>query len=232
MDPYHLDYFQIYEVTNHNNFAIRPTAGLKCQFDDERKEFQLIFLRWFGDRTAKNKEGLVDDLAHLTWYMLGLIEIVNIHVQVANQFFPDGQNFLIHEVVGLLVPAQKKLPGQRRFSFQSPELDHFKVYKIQPIDQDKPSRTFDLKDQFGPHTGVRLFEPAYFAVPVKKFRSSEVRPTLHHEGAHLVIYRVDSTTIVPPPISIKDQFRTIDGVSLGVSNLLAVPSQKLGWRKI
>jgi hypothetical protein len=226
---FELDYFQIYDLDKRVDvYNSRKWVGLQDQLDEHREKARLIALTRFADRVSKNDEELFNKNALLTWYQLWYPPVNRPiwHLQITNQFSPEGQEILIREVVGLLVPARKRIHPMKRYTALA-RLDHYKVYRViegQPVDQP----TVTLADQFGVRS-TRVYWPVFFAVPVQKFY--RVETPIINKRAHLTIYKVQPSRNLPKVIDTKDQLFTRRGLQLAFSYLLAVPSNKKVLRK-
>jgi len=227
---FRLDYFQIYELERPISILRTTIVELRGQFDKEYAKARLISLDKFADRVSKNGEDFYDKNAHLNWYSLRQPNIPNRRrlVIVRNQFYPQEQELLIYRLVGLLVPAQKRIYPSRKFS-PITELDHYKVYRV--IEGQRVDRPpVKLEDQFGGRE-ARVYEPYCFAVPVfKKYRDKEYK--ILNKDAHLTIYKATPSKDVPAVVDTRDQFAARRGLKLGPSYLLAVPSKKVDWKDV
>jgi hypothetical protein len=146
------------------------------------------------------------------------------HVTIANQFTQE-QELEIHQAIGLLAPARKKLSGRKRWSEET-KLDHYKVYRAFGPQVDWPP--IRLADQFGKRQ-TSVYYPVAFAVPV--WKEHKERFEILNKDAHLTIYRIDTSRDLPIVIHTLDQFFPLYDLKLGVSRLLAVPTKKLDWKE-
>lgn len=213
-----LDYFKIYDVSNH---LAGYRVALQGQFDKFADKVELMALSMFANPVSKNGERLYDRHAHLTYYSLHQQVIEPTRAVVfENQF--GKQKILIGHAHKLMVPAEKYGRG----SEFPKELDHYKVYAV--LKGRHVEQRVKLKDQFGSQE-VEVADPFAFAVPVKKIHHGETFG-IHNERAHLVIYRmtpgsVDQTKLV------RDQFGR-RYLRILRSVLLGTPSLKLEWREV
>jgi hypothetical protein len=250
---FRLDYFQIYDLEKPIDLSDRRVETriieLQGQFDKAHEKATIESLDKFADRVSKNDEELYDKNAHFTWYSLQYRERpipMLRRVLVANQFTKEQEQELrIYGVIGLLVPAgkrwEKDVKGKdveeriRLFS-KSTHLDHYKVYEViegQAVDH----FSVTLEDQFSRREAT-VDRPVAFAVPVWK-RHGEEEFAILNEDAHLTIYEVDKSKDVQPAIETSDQFLLVEegnffrpeGLRLGASHLLAVPSRKVRWKE-
>jgi hypothetical protein len=154
--------------------------------------------------------------------------------QIKNQFTEgeDGwEEWKIGEPEFLLVPAAKsddpnKLPDSKDKADAEKKIDHYLCYKV---DEQEFDVEMELQDQFDKkidptHTEpIKKLSAKYFGVPAHK---DDPAPLLHHEGAHLAIYKLDPPETLFTSVATIDQF--LDAKNLGVSEslYLAVPSEK------
>jgi hypothetical protein len=155
---------------------------------------------------------------HLTGYEITYEEEPQTwFVEVENQF--GTQELTVSGPFGLAVPTQKE-------GHQPPVgLDHYLVYEV--VDGPSVDVSVSLQDEFdaGPQeSGV--YEPMYFANPVRKTHGEEVAEILDPE-AHLVFYYIDAS--FSGEVEVVNQFgeQTIDVYSLFGFGGLAVPSEKI-----
>ena len=140
-------------------------------------------------------------------------------VEVKNQF--GVQQLTVYGPMGLAVPTQKE-------GHQPPVgLDHYLVYEV--VDGPSVDVSVSLQDQFDDEpqeSGV--YEPMYFANPVKKTYGSEVTKILNPED-HLVFYYIDAD--FEGEVEVVNQFgeQTLDVYSLFGFGGLAVPSEKIDY---
>jgi len=160
---------------------------------------------------------------HLTLYSLYHEEepqerIVN----VENQF--GTQQLVVSNPVMLGVPTWKLYPGDHD---PPVGLDHFLLYKVTegtPVDL-----VVGLEDQFFSEN-VLVYEPVYFANPVKKTHDGDVT-LIGNLDEHLVFYRVQSGYMLSGEVSVSNQFGEPQYLEVYMDEsypaLLAVPSEKV-----
>ena len=213
-----LDHFRAYDI---DGVSVEITVALKGQFDKDYRKHRLISLDHFANPVDKNREGILNEHAHQTWYGIHPddAEEPRRRVKLWNQF--GDQTLEIKDAAALITPAEKIEPGSHFPSGQ----DHFKCYRVE--EGKMIGRTVTLRDQFMRST-VRVLEPLLFGVPVSK-QYKEIEP-IYNEADHLTIYRLDAQdNHVRRPVH--DQF---DEYKLEIleTALLAVPTRKLKWAEI
>jgi uncharacterized repeat protein (TIGR02543 family) len=151
---------------------------------------------------------------HFTVYNLSYEEEPQVwYVGVNNQF--GGQLLTVYGPVGLAVPTQQEGHGP------PVSLDHFLLYEV--IEGQSVGAEVGLNDQFGDET-VTVYEPAFFANPVRIIHDGEVTEILYPE-VHGVLYRIEGGDF-QREVQVVNQFgeQTLD---VDDPNLLAVPSEKI-----
>jgi uncharacterized repeat protein (TIGR02543 family) len=151
---------------------------------------------------------------HFTVYNLSYEEEPQVwYVMVNNQF---GEEMLtVYGPVGLAVPTRKE-------GHDAPvALDHFLLYEV--MEGRSVEAVVDLNDEFGDET-VTVYEPAFFANPVRVSHDGEVTEILYPE-VHGVLYRIEGGDF-QKEVQVVNQFGeqtlNVDGPAL-----LAVPSEKI-----
>jgi len=188
-----------------------------------------LLLDRFAIPVDKNGEGIIDPIAHLSWWrFLDGTDSPFRRVVVTNQF---GEHELeVFEAEYLLAPALKNPEpnGDEEdggSGLGDPELgalDHYKCYKVLGPSTD---RFVTLSDQFQLGEGDVL-EPVYLCNPVDKIRQDTggrfpiVKPT-----EHLVCYNLLFPASPVPGLIFRDQFAEAQ-IPLDVVDLLCVPSTK------
>ena len=151
---------------------------------------------------------------HLTVYNLSYEEEPQVwYVGVDNQF---GEEMLtVYGPVGLSVPTQQEGHGP------PVSLDYFLLYEI--IEGPSVGVEVSLSDQFGDET-VTVYEPAFFANPVRVSHNEDVVEILYPE-VHGVLYRIQGGDF-QRDVQVVNQFgeQTVD---VGAPVLLDVPSEKI-----
>jgi hypothetical protein len=148
-----------------------------------------------------------------------------IRVTLENQF--GSQKIVLYGVVGLFVPARKRIMTPGNVFSKPSKLDHYKIYRVidsTPVET-KPCK---LEDQFHKRE-VNVGYASAFAVPVRKEHSGREFPVYNKE-AYLIIYRVSYSKDQPHIIETRDQFGRHRYLKVGRSYHLAVPSEKLDWK--
>jgi uncharacterized repeat protein (TIGR02543 family) len=169
-----------------------------------------------------------DDLRHYTLYELDYGEEMPMldswEVMVNNQFQDD----VVLTVVGplyLAVPTQKE-------DHEAPVcLDHLLVYDV-IHDEPFPEVGIQLKDQFIDED-VTVWEPIYFANPVRKTVAGAAPTPIEHEDEHYVFYAIEDLghESIDKIIQIDNQFGP-QTLPLTYRDSLAVPSQKIDWWQV
>ena len=143
-------------------------------------------------------------------------------VEVENQF--GTQELTVRGPVALAVPTQKE-------GHAPPVgLDHYLIYEV--INDISVGVNITLKDEFDdvPKQST-VYEPVYFANPVKKTHGSVVAEILDPE-THLVFYRTDAS--FSGQVGVVNQFgqQTLDVYTFFGYGALAVPSEKMEWHQV
>ena len=217
---HYLSYLTPPEIT------VAPSLLLRDQFG--ASNHSALVLERFATPVDKNHEGIVDPLAHLTWWrLLDGTDSQFRRVVVTNQF---GVHELgVFDAEYLLAPAVKNSgdggtpndgagPGDPALD----NLDHYKCYKVEG---QLVNRSFSLADQFQAGPGL-AFVPVYLCNPVEKthLENGVVYPIIKPKE-HLVCYQLE----LSPPIGIitffQDQFFATQ-IPLDHADLLCVPSLK------
>ena len=212
-----LDYFNIYDVANQEGGYV---VGLQGQFDEQPERVRLTYLDFFANPASKNGEPFHDKNAHLTWYDLFDPAPDPVREVTYQDQFGKRQAYT-GRACALLVPTWKIEKG----TSYPEQLDHYKVYQVL---RSVPVNTeVEVEDQFG-KTTARIWDPLFFAVPVKKWYEGQTFG-IHNETAHLAIYRIYPQT-VERTIRSRDQFsQRILHVFRSV--LLGSPCKKLEWKE-
>jgi hypothetical protein len=209
-----LDHFTWYEVDS--EWLIMQDVILEDQFGTFNAT--VWDADYFCNPAGKSHEGNVyqikDSNHHFTSYSIFIPgDYVLRQVEVDNQF--GVQNLTVEGPYGLLVPTQKE-------GHAAPVgLDHYLVYMAlgSPV-----AVNVSLNDQWGNQTDVHVYEPKYFATPVKKTHDGNVTDIVDPD-VHLVIYDMYGWWF-DEPVQVANQF---GNQTLNVSGpyYLAVPSEKI-----
>ena len=176
--------------------------------------------KWHGEEWTPISNGS----NHLTFYWLWYEELPPTYwVQVTNQF-GINQELWIRGPLWLAVPTQK-------MPHDPPEgLDHFLVYEVMDY-LSPPDAYVDLKDQFTEQPAT-VYEPAFFANPVKKIHGDIVTP-IQNPDDHLVFYWITGGDFILPELPVIDQFGPhFLSVYQSEYDMLGVPSLKIEWSAI
>ena len=213
-----LDHYKVYVI---EPMEVEFQVWLRGQFDGNIWDYTKLYTyERFLNPADKNGEGIIDKHAHLNWYRTAQENLEPIRkIEVFNQF--GLQTIKTDQPVAMLVPAEKIEPG----SEFPQKLDHYKVFRIISYDGFQPVQV-TIKDQFGAEENKALY-PVYFAVPVEK-RHNSYFPINNRED-HLVFYQLDPREWEEGRVT-KDQFGALD-MKTRYSELLGVPTQKLGWEE-
>lgn len=212
-----LDHYKVYAIAPAD---VSFQVYLRGQFDgDLFQDTKVYRYERFLNPADKNGEGIIDKYAHLNWYAIFQEQLEPVRkVTIDNQF--GVQTFKIDQPVALLVPAEKVEPGSQ---FPA-KLDHYKVYRI-IVTNEFITAPVNIQDQFGSEDNLAL-QPTYFAVPVEKKHADAYYP-INNPQDHLVFYQLE-----PKDWQVrrrtKDQFGNLV-MTTRYSDLLGVPSLKLGW---
>jgi hypothetical protein len=214
-----LDHYKVYVI---EPMDVEFKVWLRGQFDGNIWDLTKLYTyERFLNPADKNGEGIIDKHAHLNWYRTAQENLEPIRkIEVFNQF--GLQTIKTDQPVAMLVPAEKIEPGSQ---FPA-NLDHYKVFRIISYDGFQPVPVV-IKDQFGVEDN-RALRPVYFAVPVEKRHNNGYYPINNRED-HLVFYQLDPREWNEGRTT-KDQFGALD-MKTRYSELLGVPSQKLGWEE-
>jgi len=206
--------------------TVSVSLDLQDQFGDS--QHNALLLDRFAIPVDKNGEGIIDPIAHLSWWrLLDGIDNPFRRVVVTNQF---GEHELeVFEAEYLLAPAVKNPDPNGTTADAVPDpgpdpdpLDHYKCYKVLGEQVDRP---VTLADQFQLGSGNSL-EPVYLCNPVKKSHIDVgiefpiVKPT-----EHLVCYFLLFPGVPGMGLIFRDQFIEAQ-IPLGFVDLLCVPSTK------
>ncbi len=171
---------------------------------------------------------------HLLWYLAASTDPdpePKRRVTITNQFVTRRQ-MMLGNVAALLTPAFKgKLPSGKPPIPQT--IDHYLVYHVREAGGTirKKAR---LTDQFG-GANFRVVVALYFGIPVIKLFDDKFTPK---KGApinprdHLTFYTVrldNDREGRGGKKDLADQFVKQEGVSVLVTSLLAVPTEKIDW---
>ena len=187
---------------------------------------------WFGNPVEKVHGDMVTPISdpdrHYTIYDLDYEEgwePQSWQVTVKNQF-GENQELTVQGPFYLAVPTQKE-------DHEMVEcLDHLLVYEVIPPLSwlEEPIAVVELNDQFLDEPVVPVWDPAYFANPVKKtiVDTGEVTE-IEDPDLHYVYYYIEGEP-VEKRVQILNQFgnQTLD---VTYSECLAVPSQKIDWEQ-
>ena len=121
--PPGVDHYLVYPVLNppHLNVPIR----LSDQFS-QNVDHQTLQMTYFMTPVNKNGEGIIDQVAHYTWWEITPNDIHG-YALIQNQFSPN-QQVEIFQPHYLLNPALKNYP----LGLPLPLKNHYKVYDVDP----------------------------------------------------------------------------------------------------
>jgi len=221
-----LDHFKFYEVVGGPYVdLVLPKVG--DQFYTGIQEVEVGSLRYFGNPVAKTHDGEVTEIGHPD-YHLTLYEIFPPMVQywmveVDNQF--GRQELTVYGPAMLAVPTLKE-------GHDAPVgLDHFLLYKV--AEGQDLQVTVDLEDQWHIESDVELYHPVYFANPAGKISPyGDWNPSdplvIQNPDEHLVFYQIAGEPY-QGNVVIQNQFHQQETLSVSQAELLAVPSEKIGF---
>jgi DNA-binding cell septation regulator SpoVG len=140
-------------------------------------------------------------------------------VEVDNQF--GTQNLTVSGPIALAVPTQKE-------SHEPPVgLDHYLLYTV--TYGTSVGEVVALNDQFGLEPEVLVFEPLFFANPVKKTHDGNVTDIVN-PATHVVIYSIVGGYF-ERQVQVVNQFGE-HALNVSGPGILAVPSEKLSYEPI
>jgi hypothetical protein len=214
--PPGIDHYLVYPVIDPPFFT--ATLLLDDQFIRHRSHITYT-LDFFMIPVDKNFEGIIDSLAHYTWWRINEIPF-GATALVSNQFGTD-QELKVHLPRYLLNPALKNEPVGTPIPYKN----HYVAYDVEGLPLD-----FDvfLHDQFY-QLQAHVDTVKFLAPPAAKFYNEQNFPILD-PVAHLTIYRIMPLPPFTPttiPVFVIDQFGTWN-FQLGPPICLAVPSYKTG----
>jgi len=219
-----LDHFRCYWVEQGG------LVGAVVQLEDQfcaLVNANVTYRQYFCNPVAKTYDGVPMPISnpdnHLTFYYISREEESRMwNVEVDNQF--GRQELTVIGPVGLAVPTQKEGHGL-------PEgLDHFLLYYAYGTDM---KAVVDLEDQWHREEEVQVLHPAYFANPVRKTDATGMVTEIKNPDEHLVFYEIEGQTF-QMVVNVNNQFGPQDLVLISggtVPDLLAVPSEKIGWEE-
>jgi hypothetical protein len=164
----------------------------------------------------KNAEGILDTLAHQTWYEFDYPEPLRA-VTARDQF---GEfDWLLGNSRYLVVPALKNpaVPVP-----ELPKLNHYKCYEAQGP---QLSMTLRLKDQFEEITTVTL-AGVFFCNPVQKTTPDGLVYSIIDSSAHMTCYTVENLNQYGFEVFVWDQFVQQQIVLIDRNQLLCLPALK------
>jgi hypothetical protein len=213
-----LDHFKCYEVGE--GAPVEEEIHLEDQFGTFNATVGDASL--FGNPAEKVHGGSTTPVTnpdhHLTVYNLTCEgEPGEWFVEVDNQF--GDQVLTVSGPVGLAVPTQKE-------GHEPPVgLDHFLLYEV--VQGSSLDVVVGLNDQFGQEPEVLVYEPVFFANPVRKTHGGDITE-IENPERHLVFYAIDAGAFSMPDLSVDNQFgeQTLDVES---PIRLAVPSVKINY---
>jgi hypothetical protein len=226
-----LDHFKCYQAWGMETIGpIGEVVYLEDQFGTV--EAVVGEAKFFCNPVAKWDEEMPPSMLnwdhHLTLYSLDHEEEPQeLIVQVENQF--GTQQLVVSDPVLLGVPTWKLDPGEH----SPPEgLDHFLLYEV--TEGTPVNVVVGLEDQFFSEN-VLLYEPVYFANPVKKTHDGDVT-LVGNPDEYLVCYRVQSGYMLSGEVWVSNQFDSGDETQYlevymdeSYPALLAVPSEREEW---
>jgi hypothetical protein len=213
-----LGHFRFYDVSD---TAVPPPIGKGVELEDQFGAINATVQEAivFGNAAEKIHDSVTSPISdpdhHLTLYRLEPETQPQMwYVEVKNQF-GEAQQLTVRGPFWLAVPTQKE-------DHEAPRcLDHFLIYEVLPQEMVDPFGV-ELNDQWTQGT-VEVWEPVFFANPVKKTVGSEVTE-IQNPDDHLVFYRIEGEPF-ERTVQIDNQFgeQTLDLINPA---LMAVPSEK------
>jgi hypothetical protein len=214
-----LDHFKCYPASDISGEPVDEVMCLEDQFVNITANVTSAFLfcnpadKLHGDVLTP----ILNPNHHLTLYNLSWEgDPQQWLVMVENQFGP--QQLVVSGPVGLAVPTQKE-------GHDPPVgLDHFLLYEV--IQGESVEVVVGLNDQFGYEPEVPVYWPVLFANPIRKIQGAEVTEIRKSE-AHLLFYHT-RPLYFEGEVQVANHFGN-QTLELGVPDLLAVPSEKIGF---
>ncbi len=208
------NHYKLYDYGVGDSLFYRSFLTLSDQFG----QFQVdsVMLEELANPVDKNGEGIVDPIAHQTWWVLFPQYSSMFTALITDQF--GSQYWTMVGPRWLVLPALKNPtdPGAG-----PPLRNHYLCYQAVGA---SPDVAVTLIDQFGT-VSTLVAEALVFCNPVeKKLSDGTVYPVVD-QCAHLACYSITDTGQYGFPVSTLDQFggRTAD---VGGSWLLCVPAHK------
>jgi hypothetical protein len=175
----------------------------------------------------KNQEGMLDPVAHQTWYEFFQPEPFRTAI-VQDQF--GENNWLVLDSRFLVMPALKNPDATQEL----PRLNHYKCYDASGPFIGLP---VILRDQFG-ERDVIVLEGLFFCNPVAKTLPDGTHYPIVDPDAHMTCYGVDNPELLGFQVLVWDQFLQAP-VIVEKNTLLCLPAVKkvwteepVGWNKI
>jgi len=222
-EPLLFDHFECYEIDPETAPYVDAVVELEDQFHEEPFEALVGEGIAFCNPVGKWHDGWLAEILnednHLMLYDLyHEEEPQEWFVEVDNQF--GEQMLTVSNPVALAVPTQKLFP----YYHEKPVgLDHYLLYEV----TNGPSIevVVDLEDEFNYEPEVLVYEPAFFANPVRKTHGNNVTE-IENPDEHLVFYWIEGETLDPEvEVEVWNQF-DLQSFNVAYPGLLAVPSQK------
>jgi len=219
-----LGHFKFYDV---DDTSTPPPIGTEVQLEDQFGAITAMVQEAivFGNAADKVHDDVLTPMSdpdhHLTLYRLEYEDDTPQYwvVGVKNQF-GDNQELTVTGPSWLAVPTTKA-------GHEEPVcLDHFLVYDVVP--QTYEPVEVELNDQFTQET-VTVYEPYFFANPVKKTVGSEVTK-IQNPDDHLVFYWIEGESY-ETSVQFDNQFGDEQTLALTDPVLMAVPSEKISFMK-
>jgi uncharacterized repeat protein (TIGR02543 family) len=230
-EPTALDHFKVYEF----DYSIPPYVEEEVYLEDQF--CALTATVGYASHFASPAEKIHGDVTtpilspdhHFMVYLLDYeAEPQGRHVTVSNQF-GDNQELIVSGPISLVVPTQVE-GGEEPVG-----LDHYVLYEVVESDYDEEEViNVSLKDDLINEPAVYdVYQPLYFACPVRKTHGSEVTE-ISNPDVHAVIYQVWSEgEQLGTTVHIDNQFGHLDfDIYQDEWSMLAVPSEMIAWETI
>jgi len=219
-----LGHFKFYDV---DDTATPPPIGKEVQLEDQFGAINATVQEAivFGNAADKVHNDVLTPMGdpdhHLTLYRLEYEGSPQYwQVEVKNQF-GESQPLTVSGPFWLAVPTQKD-------GHEEPVcLDHFLVYSVVSGSPFEPVEV-ELNDQFTQEP-VTVYEPYFFANPVKKTVGSEVTK-IQNPDDHLLFYWIEGEPY-ETSVQFDNQFGDEQTLDLTDPVLMAVPSEKISFMK-
>ena len=201
---------------------------LENQFDSQEKIVDVSRVKQFCSAVSKDGSVIRDPAAHLTCYKVRQPKpfIKAQVISTPDQLDPLELDVRKRRTTQLCVPSQQVQQQGTPTTSPTPSipsLDHFELYKVKRTRGASKfeSETVELDDQFMDETTVMLKKPVQIGVPTDKNGEG-----ITNSLTHLTCYSVRAPRFPIQEVTVTNQFRTNQRLSVRKPNMLCVPSFK------